>query len=214
MIALLAGAALLCGIAGCENTEGNISAPESSTNSDTSNVEDSSVTESESSETTQTGKFDWDAAMNDFYINGIKMEYPFSESSLGEDFTFEVDEAFYNYVGDYLKIIVDHKDCKGLWLFEAEYKGINEDTYTPDCVLSSIYSMYKPSIQGIKYDTLMDEVYKIWGEPNEVIDRTNKSDRNTATYYGKEEGQKVILSYDNTTNEILTISIDFVDMKG
>ena len=216
IIALLAGAALLCGIAGCENTEGNVSAPESSTNSEnsTSNVEQSSTAEPESSETTRTGKFDWDAAMNDFYINGIKMEYPFSESSLGEDFTFDVDSAFYSDVGDYLKINVDHRNCTGLWLFEAEYKNITNETYNKDCIVSAISYMFKPSIQGITEKTSMENVYALWGEPNEIEGKTGETNYDTAVYYGNIEGQKIYLWYDNTTNEVLLMSIDFVDMKG
>lgn len=74
------------------------------------------------------------------------MEYPFSESSLGTDFKFD-DDPIYNDIGDYITIVVDHKDCNGLWLFEARYKGVTKETYKPDLVPDRIYSLFHPSIQ-------------------------------------------------------------------
>ncbi|MCH5206912.1 MAG: hypothetical protein J1F09_08155 [Oscillospiraceae bacterium] len=218
IFAFVLALSMLCAMTACDKNEGSASTQESSTSSESStgSTEDSSSTPSapdSSSEITPTGKFDWDAAMSDFYINGIKMEYPFSESSLGEDFTFDVDNAFYNYIGDYLNIVVNHKDCIG-WIFQVKYKGIDKDTYTPDCVVSSIYSMNNPSIQGINQGDSMDDVYALWGEPDKIEGKIGESQYDTAVYYGNVEGQKIYLWYNNTTNELLLITVDYIDMKG
>lgn len=158
----------------------------------------------------ETGSFDWDKALSEFYINGVKMEYPFSESSLGADFEFD-DEPIYNEFGDYLTIVVDHKDCTGVWLFEAKYKGVTKETYTPDLVPDAVYSLFYPSVQGIEEKTPMEDVYALWGEPNEVRQNTRST---AAVYYGNDDGQKLCLWYDNTTNKVKSIEIDFANMKG
>lgn len=158
----------------------------------------------------ETGSFDWDKALSEFYINGVKMEYPFSESSLGADFEFD-DEPIYNEFGDYLTIVVDHKDCTGVWLFEANYKGVTKETYTPDLVPDAVYSLFYPSVQGIEEKTPMEDVYALWGEPNEV---TQGNHGDTAVYYGNDDGQKLYVKYDHEKNEVILITIDFTNMKG
>ena len=199
-VALLLAAVLLCGTAGCRKDEERISDPESP-----AVVSDSAISN---------GSFDWDKALSEFYIDGIKMEYPFSESSLGEDFKFKDESFHYNDSGNYLTVVVDHKDCSGLWLFEAQYNGVTEDTYKPNCIPDAIYSIFEPSVQGIQEGTSMEVVYDLWGEPDEIEGKINSSDHDKAIYYGKKDGQKLYLWYDNTTNKVESIQIDFVDMKG
>ena len=171
-----------------------------------------SVSEVTSAETSvneaPAGGFDWDKAMSEFYLNGIKIEYPFSESSLGEDYEFD-DEPIYNDIGDYLTIVVDHKDCRGLWFFEARYKGVTKETYKPDLVPDRIYSLYHPSVQGIKEKTPMEDVYALWGEPDETEERKHY---NSAVYYGKKEGQKLYIYFDKTKDRVELIEIDFTNM--
>lgn len=197
--ALLLAAVLLCGTTGCSKNEERNSDPESP-----AVVSDSAISN---------GSFDWDKALSEFYIDGIKMEYPFSESSLGEDFTF--DDKTYDEATDLLIITVDHKENNaGLWLFKAEYIGISPETYNYECVPSAIYSVYNPEIQGIKEGTLMDSVYALWGKPNEIKDNPRETDYDSAVYYGKEDVQKIYVRYDNTTNKVESIQIDFVNMKG
>lgn len=97
IIALLAGAVLLCGITGCENTKGNVSAPESSTNSDTSSVEESSTAEPDSSTENSTDnssepsdskvEFNFDEAVKNFTLFGNKIFIPCTISDFGNDFS-------------------------------------------------------------------------------------------------------------------------------
>lgn len=221
---LLTAAALLCGLAGCGKKETSSPVPESvsSVPEEKSEAVQSSETDSDNSVSSEsqntevtapTGSFDWDKALSEFYIDGIKIEYPFSESSLGPDFEYS-DKPSYNEIGDHLTFSVDHKDCNGLWLFEARYKGVNKETYTPDLVPDRIYSMHYPSVQGIEENTSMEDVYALWGLPDEIEEKEHSSDHDTAVYYGKKDGQKLYLWYDNTTNKVELIEIDFTDMKS
>ena len=196
--AFLLAAVMLLGLSGCDKSESSISESSSA-------VSDSAISN---------GSFDWDKALSEFYIDGIKMEYPFSESSLGEDFKFKDESFHYNDSGNYLTVVVDHKDCSGLWLFEAQYNGVTEDTYKPNCIPDAIYSIFEPSVQGIQEGTSMEVVYDLWGEPDEIEGKINSSDRDKAVYYGKKDRQKLYVWYNNTTNTVESIQIDFTNMKG
>lgn len=212
VLCVVLAAALACGLCGCAKKEE--SSVQTSTSQSMPNSVTQSVSQAISAETSVTeapaGSFDWDKAISELYINGIKMEYPFSESSLGADFKFD-DDPIYNEFGDYLTIVVDHKDCRGLWLFEARYKGITKETYNPDLVPDRIYSLYHPSVQGIEEKTSMEDVYAIWGEPDEYEEGKHF---NSSVYYGKKEGQKLYVYYDKTTNKVELIEIDFNNMES
>ena len=211
-------AALACGLCGCAKKEESslqTSAPQSA--SQTTSTETLS-SETTSSSEIPTGSFDWDKAMSDFYIDGIKMKYPFSESVLGEKFIFNVDEARYTsgdeYGDGWLTIVVDHKDHTSWWIFEARYNGVTKETYKPDLAPDKIYSIPEPVIQGIKEGTLMEDVYALWGKPDETEETVISSPRTKVYYYGKEDGQRLCLRYDNTTNKVESIEIDFTNAKG
>ena len=199
-------AALACGLCGCARSEESSAQPDSVNNLARTNpiIDDETTSKSEA----PAGKFDWDKALSEFYLNDIKIEYPFSESSLGEDYEFD-DEPIYNEFGDYLTIVVDRKDHQGMWFFEAVYKGVTKETYTPDLVPDRIYSLLRPSVQGIKENTPRDNVYAIWGEPDETEEGKHF---NSAIYYGKEEGQKLYLYFDKTKDTVKLIEIDFTNM--
>ena len=214
-VALFATMALLCGFTGCKKEE-----VEGSSNSVVSTSKDVSISNFESTTTSTletTGKFDWDKAMSDFYIDDIKMKYPFSESVLGEKFIFNVDEARYTsgdeYGDGWLTIVVDHKDHTSWWIFEARYNGVTKETYKPDLAPDKIYSIPEPVIQGIKEGTLMEDVYALWGKPDETEETVISSPRTKVYYYGKEDGQRLCLRYDNTTNKVESIEIYFRNMN-
>lgn len=57
----------------------------------------------------------------------------------------------------------------------------------------------------------MEDVYALWGELNEV---TQGNHGDTAVYYGKDDGQKLYIKYDNEKNKVILITIDFTNMKG
>lgn len=199
--ALLLMGTMLCGLAGCSKNEGGSSQSISNSSGASSEIK------------ALMGSFDWDKALSEFYIDGIKMEYPFSEGSLGENFIFD-DTPSYGAVADTLIVTVDHKGCKGLWLFKAEYRGITPETYSPDCVPDALYSMYNPSFQGVMEKTSMNDVYDLWGKPDKIEDELDESGYNTAVYYGDESGKRLYLRYDIATNEVESIKIDFTNMKG
>lgn len=204
-------AALACGLCGCgkkEESSAQTGTPQSEPNRVMQIASQPATTETSVNET-PTGSFDWDKALSELYIGDVKIEYPFSESSLGSDFIFD-DEPIYNEFGDYLTIVVDHKDCRGLWFFEARYKGVTKETYTPDLVPDRIYSLYHPSVQGIKEKTSKEDVYALWGEPDEYEEMNHF---NSAVYYGKKEGQKLYIDFDKTKDRVELIEIDFTDMK-
>ena len=204
-------AVLACGLCGCgkkEESSVQTSAPQSEQNR-VMQIASQPVSTETSVNEAPAGSFDWDKAMSEFYLNGIKIEYPFSESSLGEDYEFD-DEPIYNDIGDYLTIVVDHKECGGLWFFEARYKGVTKETYKPELVPDRIYSLYHPSVQGIKEKTPMENVYAIWGEPDETEEGKHY---NSAVYYGKIERQKLYIYFDKTKDRVELIEIDFTDMK-
>lgn len=216
LAALTLAASLLCGIAGCSKEQAISPA---SGNGVVSNSENVSISGFESDTTSileTTGKFDWDKALSEFYIDSIKMEFPFSESSLGENFIFKIDEA--RYTSDdgngCLTVVVDYKDYNGLWLFEAQYKGITKETYKPDLVPDKIYSIDRPIVQGIKEGTSMDNVYALWGKPDETEQTVLSSDRTKVIYYGKDDGQRLCLRYNNNSNMVESIEIDFTNTKG
>ena len=216
LVLFMAAAFLVSNLTACKNSENTLSSEDDKSRSTQSSISES-VSESTESDTVSIaeakGEFDWDTAMDNFYIKGIKIEYPFSERTLGNDFIFE-ENPFYNTAGDYLEFKVDHTQSQDLWLFSAKFKKVNVKTYNNDCIVSDVKSLTEPNIQGLTEGISLDKVYLIWGKPDEIEQKHSESNYDTAIYYGNEEGQKIYLWYDNISNELLTISIDFENMKG
>lgn len=210
LLAFGLAAVLACGFCGCANEESSSQTSSAPQSVSTAVSSETSVKE------TANGDFDWDKAMSDFYIDDkkmIKMKYPFSESVLGENFIFEVDESQYTsgdeYGDGWLTVVVNHKDYNGWWLFKAQYKGITKDEYKPDLAPDKIYTISGPIVQGIKEGTSMENVYALWGKPDKIEEGVISSPRTKVFYYGKENGQRLCLRYDHTTNKVESISFEF-----
>lgn len=213
IIALLAGAALLCGITGCENTEGNISAPESSTNSDTSSVEESSTAEPDSSTENSTDNSSEpsenmiQSVKPEIEIDGqlislpckvkdienitIDQEYSFAAMSL-DDGSY-MSGGFYSY-NDVRRVggIYLEGDCTEISdLSEETVIGINVE---PDDYFGSVSFSYL----GLTRDSDKDDIIAMFGEPDAGLN----------TYMCYYLGEKGSVSFSlNSSNRIRKIEI-------
>ena len=206
--------ALSMGAVACDSDSGSTDSSKSTINKS----ESSSLIDDDSSDNIdipkKTGEFDWNVAMENFYIDGRKIEVPFSLNSLGSDYYSNDEYPAFNDYSNYLLFSITHKDYDGISLCYLEFKNVTEDEYTDDCLASAVHTITRPCLQGIEIDSTMELVYETWGEPDEIAGKMVESNTDIAKYYGEKEGQVVYIMYNNITNMVKALYVDFENMNG
>lgn len=211
IIALIAGAALLCGIAGCENTEGNVSAPESSTNSEnsTSNVEQSSTAEPDSSTEDSTNNSSEPEESNTIQsvkaeiemdgqlislpckvkdIKNITIDQEYSFAVVSQDDGSYMSSAYFFYNNIRAGGIFLEGDC-------SEISDLSEENVIGFTLNEDIVPM---SYLGLTYNSNRDDIIAMFGEP----------DAGQNTYMCYYFGEKGSVSFSlNSSNRIRKIDI-------
>ena len=200
LITIILSLLTLAAMGGCSDKSKDESVQTTQTSALTTN-------EPQTSASTSNGKFDWDTAMNETYLDGVKIKMPFSLNDLGDGYKMGTvkDEVFDN-IGCYTSVYKITGYDEELDKSEDEkiafvsFDNISAAEYTDDTPVTYIADMDGLCIQGIEKGVSMELVYSTWGEP--------KENDKIAIYYGEDTTKKIHI-YKTDDDCVSQISINF-----
>lgn len=187
IIAIMAVMTVTLSMAGCGNKDENLSKADKSTSSVSSESEVQTVNESESASekinknesarpesemVLPKGKFDFDKAIDNFYLYGEKVDLPFTMDSLSDTFVLGdliqgTDEKgeFNNSTEGHL--FYKEKEEFGTGIASVYFNNVMPQDFdgTYSCYHLLVHKDADYNIYGIKSGMTFDEVKKLWGAP-------------------------------------------------